>query len=132
MLMTRELDEKILSVMARALDHFGANVSRVVFFKFEHETGLTRSDILPKNLDKFEYCIYSIFGTGHSLVEARISNELRKEFGIEEDLDARLSFDLADIVGEVRNLVIKSEIAKKNPFSHIPWISSPFKNVPGF
>lgn len=108
--MSRELDARILLVIARALDQFGANISRVVFFKFEHETGLNRQDILPKNLDRFTYCLSSIFSLGYPLVEVRISNELRKEFGIEEDLDSRMNFDLADIVREVRNVAIRSEI----------------------
>jgi hypothetical protein len=109
----RELDSKILSVITNALDQFGANISRVVFFKFENETGLDRHDILPKNLLKFTHCLSSIFGQGYPLVEVRISNELRKEFGIEEDLDSRLSFDLADIVKEVRKVAIRSEIARQ-------------------
>lgn len=108
--MPRTLDCRILSVMERALDQFGANISRVVFFKFEKETGLTPQEIFPKNLEKFTYCLSSIFGLGYPLVEIRIASELRKEFGLPESPDEKTSFDLARLLKEVRNTVISTEI----------------------
>ena len=80
--MPEEFEKRVLKCVDDAMDTFGENVRRVVYYYLERNFNL-KSDDIVEHPQEFIDALRSIFASGIDVIERIITERIKEEFGIE-------------------------------------------------
>ena len=91
-----EINRKIYSCIERSLNSLGETMKHALLWHIERTCNISRENFVEKP-DQFTAALEKIFGGAAEILEKMIVDEIRKSFGIREDV-----YDLVTVINIVK------------------------------